>query len=146
MPSNSLPNFSSFEDVLVGFKNGSSLNVIQTWIIFLPLKIAKSIYSNPAQIQDSTDILISLSTLSYITVVFGLCFSVWRKLKERRSSSAVAARRSSPPTTYLFDFSPLSPSEAIPHVLLLPPVRHAIRMLHVDASAELTASSSRSLL
>ena len=29
-------------------KNGSSLNLIQTWIIFLPLKIAKSIYYNPS--------------------------------------------------------------------------------------------------
>src|SRR3954471_6516682 len=39
----SLPSFISIGIVLVGLKNGSSLNLIQTWIIFLPLKIAKSI-------------------------------------------------------------------------------------------------------
>ena len=139
MPYTPLSSIIHFGVVLVGFKKGSSLNLIQTWIIFLPLKIAKSIYSNPAQILDSRNILISLSTLSYITVVFGLYFSVWRKLKERRSSSAVATQRSSPPATYLFDFSPLSPSEAIPPVLLLPPVRQAIRRLHVGSRLDLTA-------
>ena len=52
LPLTPLSIFSSFEDVLVGFQNGSSLNLIRTCIIFLPLKVARSIYSKSTYFQE----------------------------------------------------------------------------------------------
>ena len=60
--------------VLVGLKNGASLNLIQTWFIFLPLKMAKAIYSNSAYLQELILILILASTFSMLSVLFCIFF------------------------------------------------------------------------
>ena len=43
MPYTSLSNFIHFGVILIGLKNGESLNLIQTWFIFPPLKMSNSI-------------------------------------------------------------------------------------------------------
>ena len=62
--------FTSFRIVLVGFKNASSLNFIQTCFIFLPLKLSVPIYLNRAYFQELGDIFVSAKYISYLPDLF----------------------------------------------------------------------------
>ena len=82
-----LSSFGSFEDDLVRFKNDSSLKLIQTCFIFLPLKMAKAIYSNSAYLQELILILILASTFSMLSVLFCNYF-LSEGIKEKKRAGA----------------------------------------------------------
>ena len=85
-------------------QNGSSLNLIQTWIIFLPLKIAKPIHLKCAYFQDSTHIFLSVEFHSCPSILFLQAFSVLenekgKNVEREREPSASAQPWSSAPLT-----------------------------------------------
>ena len=89
----SLPNYSSFEVVLVRFKNAPSLNYIQTCCFFLPLKKYPTQFY---QIENNSRILRIFSYLSETPPIL-LCFSLfyfclkeWERVRGRERAPAAA--------------------------------------------------------
>ena len=122
MPYTSLSSIIHFGVVLVGFKNASSLNYIQTCFIFLPLKMSKAIISNITLYQEHGNIFIFPKSLFLVPGLFHLVFLFEEmQIKEKGSPghlfpqpSAAAALAAGPASPRARCFPPFSPERRTP--------------------------------
>ena len=117
-PYTSRCNLIPFGVVLVGFKNGPSLNLIQTLVYFSISKMPKAIYSNSAYLQELILILILASTFSMLSVLF--CIFFLSEGIQKKGSSSSAQQRAGPAARSPANPQP-SKAQPVPSPLGRPP-------------------------